>query len=137
MTADSRPKLCYLAGPIDLVDRDSAQGWRTKAAQQLANHGIGVFSPAHAFELPLERTTRSMARAVLEINHAAMGACGAILANLSGPGYGTPIELDFMSRQAGKPSACFNGKLESLYVQTWPHYDSMHEAITALVAEFV
>lgn len=136
MKADgtSPPKLVYLAGPIDLVDQNTAQGWRSEAAELLREHGYGVFSPAHAFELPPDRIDANIAMSVLNINNAAMQICDAILANLAGPGYGTPIEFDSMLR-AGKSGACFNGNLASLYVKTWPHYTSMGKAIAALTYE--
>jgi nucleoside 2-deoxyribosyltransferase len=129
-----RPKLVYLAGPIDLVDRAEAQGWREKAAKKLKKKGFGVFSPAHAFEVDPDALTRDSAQSILAINSHAMQHCDAILANLTGPGYGTPIEFDAMIA-LGKIAASFNGNTNSLYVKVWPHYDSMDEAIDALVKD--
>lgn len=129
-----RPKLVYLAGPIDLVDRAEAQGWREKAAKKLKKKGFGVFSPAHAFEVDPESVTADQAESILAINGHAMEHCDAILANMAGPGYGTPIELNGMIA-AGKIAAGFNGNINSLFVKVWPHYDSMDEAINAIVKD--
>lgn len=127
----SRPKLVYLAGPIDLVDKGTARDWRAQAAKKLQEYGFGVFSPAHAFELAGE-VSRDTALAVLQINKAAMEQCGAILANLDGPGYGTAIELHVM-HEAGVPAASFGGNPKSLYVKVWPHFKSQNKAIKSLV----
>lgn len=134
MSDGQASKLVYLAGPIDLVDQGTAQGWRGEAAAKLKEQGWGVFSPAHAFELP-DAVTQQLAVTVLGINKAALDLCDAILCNLAGPGYGTPIEMcDFMTRWDGqRPAACFNGNEASLYVKTWPHFESMDAAIAALV----
>lgn len=131
----SPSKLIYLAGPIDLVDQETSRNWRIEAARILQKEGFGVFTPAHAFELPAGRIATDVAESVLEINDAALRACGAILANMSGPGYGTPIEFH-VALAAGKIGACFNGNTESFYVKVWPHYKTMDEAITALVEKY-
>lgn len=130
----SHPKLVYLAGPIDLVDQETSQNWRTEAAIQLKAQGFGVFSPAHAFELP-DAVSTDTATSVLSINRAALEICDAVLANLVGPGYGTPIEFHDMLA-ARKVGTCFNGNTASLYVTVWPHYATMNNAILALMAKY-
>lgn len=126
-------KLVYLAGPIDLVAPGEARDWRVVAAEKLNLHGFGTFSPAHAFTVP-PHPPADLAITVLGINKAALDLCDAILANLAGPGYGTPIEfVDFMTHRNGRPAASFNGDPKSLYVKTWPNFQSMDAAIAALV----
>lgn len=125
--------LVYLAGPIDLVDQDTSHSWRTKAAAKLVARGCGVFSPAHAFQLPFEPPPdRDMALSVLDINKAALNICDALLGNLEGTTIGTPIEIQDFVTFAPRPMACFGGNEQSLYVKTWPNYESMDEAIDAL-----
>lgn len=111
-----------------------AAGWRETATTQLHHVGFSVFNPATAFSL--ENPDKHVSKCVLEINGWALDSCDAVLANLSGPSIGTPIEVDRVVHSDAKVVACFGGDDRSLYVKTWPHYATMTEAIGALMKEF-
>lgn len=103
------PILIYLAGPIDDVEVEEAQGWREQIAVDLPE-GVVLFSPAHAF---LNVNASNIKRADWANRHV-INCADAVIANLDGDGrgFGTIREIEFAVR-IGRPVVVV-GQLESL-----------------------
>lgn len=108
--------LVYLAGAIDAVSPSDAKDWRTVATEGLTKRGHSTFDPAHAFG-GSPRITHQDASRVLEINQCALDRCNAVLANLAGDSWGTPVEIEQAWSQ-DTPVYGFGAKWEGLYAKT-------------------
>lgn len=85
----------YLAGPVDMVDGDVARGWRDVATQELmeARTDVAVFSPPRAITLGSNAAASvAVAETIIQINQVALARADFVIANLTGPSFGTPIE---------------------------------------------
>jgi nucleoside 2-deoxyribosyltransferase len=91
----------YLAGPIDGINTQEAQGWRRRVASS-APTGVLFFDPSRAWW----GATPATAAAVDHGNRIQIMSCDGVLANLSGPGrgFGSVREIEF-ARLHGKPVA--------------------------------
>jgi nucleoside 2-deoxyribosyltransferase len=93
------PIMVYLAGPIDDITRDEAQGWR-KEISESAPIGVLFYLPTNAYA----GTSSVTAPAVDHMNRVAIAQSDGVLANLSGPGrgFGTIREIEF-AKTMNKP----------------------------------
>jgi hypothetical protein len=86
--------MVYLAGAIDMVSKEEGANWRLDAIERLGSMGISTFNPMSAFGY-VDLDNREAARALVQINEAALRSCHAALFVMSPdkPSIGTPIEL--------------------------------------------
>lgn len=100
--------LVYLAGPIDGIEPAQAMAWRNAVADLLLEeHGIGSYSPAHAFVLPPVNSVHpgspqatisaDNCSKVVAANRSTLRLCDGMFVNLSGPGraFGTIREIEY------------------------------------------
>ncbi len=112
----------YLAGAIDGATEDGAKSWRDTAAVSLSHSNIGSFSPAHAFTLPPKVLEDERACSqIIYVNMGAILSATAVLADLSKPTFGTPLEMT-AAHERGIPVFAFGGARNSIYrhaFQSW------------------
>lgn len=108
--------LVYLAGGIDAITPDAARSWREEVIGDerggLTFMGFSAFSPAHAFKV--NNLTEEIAEAVVEVNELALRKSTAVVANLTGQTFGTPVECE-IARGLAIPVFCFGGSERSVY----------------------
>jgi nucleoside 2-deoxyribosyltransferase len=135
MTEQIRPILVYLAGPIDEVTAEQAQGWREAVADEVGA-GVALYSPAHAFV----SAGPGNAPAVDMANRMIIQASDGMLAYLpaSKRAFGTIREVEF-ARSMAKPVVCVcENPLVSLLaydVQQSPHLDDGMGMLLEAIAE--
>lgn len=127
--------MIYLAGPIDGIDLKDAQGWREKANTELTFHNLATYSPAHAFAIG--ETNRSIADAIIHINNVALASSSAVLANLGGVTFGTPIEVWDAVVKHQIPVFSFGLSSKSIYQHRVRNYASLDHALEALIEELI
>lgn len=122
--------LCYLAGPVDLVEDSTS--WRNIAKNDLAVNNIASFSPAHAFKIG--ETDKDLCRSIQDINNSAVENANVLLANLSDKSYGTPLECQY-AVELGIPVFAFGSNLHrSIYrFDFYDYFVTMHDATKAII----
>lgn len=106
-------RLVYLAGPVDAVSREEATDWREVASKHLLPE-FATFSPPGAFRIDGTQADAETCRALIEINNMAIDRSCAVLANLRGRSFGTPIEVEF-AKSRGIPVYGFGVGRHSIY----------------------
>lgn len=89
--------LVYLAGAIDGVSKEDAEGWRETATHQLLQRRIATYNPAAAFQ----NVEMDDAGAVHRIDREAIETCDGMIARVSPGCFGTIREVEYASL-AGK-----------------------------------
>jgi nucleoside 2-deoxyribosyltransferase len=125
----------YLAGPIDGIDLKDAKGWREMAIEELTKYHLATYSPAHAFSIG--ETNAETADAIIEINDTALANSRAVLANLGGVTFGTPIEVWDAVKDHDIPVFAFGLSSKSIYRHKIRACASMEDALEALIEGLV
>lgn len=125
--------MIYLAGPIDGVGHKEARDWREIANETLTFHHVATYSPAHAFAIG--DTDRDVAEAIININNSALAQSKAVLANLGGVTFGTPIEVWDAVQTHKIPVFAFGLSSKSIYRHWIRAYDTMDGALSAILEE--
>lgn len=92
-------RFLYLAQPIDQAGPNQRiLSWAAEARRRARDAGIGVYSPARAFEVPEGASVGSY---IEKVNHAALSRCSGLLALLPAgvPTIGVPIEIERARQQ--------------------------------------
>ena len=85
--------LIYLAGAVDAVSTADAHDWRIKAQNDLGKLSVAAYSPPAAFSVPESFDDADAMARIIDINNGALRFSHAVLANLSGHSFGTPVEV--------------------------------------------
>lgn len=132
-TWQSKPKLVYLAGPIDDVDEDGANHWRRYVSNMLGRHGINTFNPYLAYNVANLDTIK---RQVSEIDRAAIAQCDMLFANLSGNGraFGTIREIEY-ARSLNIPVIVVAKNLVSAFAHDVECFNEIPEAVARVTGQ--
>jgi nucleoside 2-deoxyribosyltransferase len=131
----SKPRLVYLAGPIDLDLTDNRLAWRNRAAAMLAEHEICAYSPAAAFYWT---GSTEGAEKVVRINSAALKESDAVLVYLnSQQTVGTMRELQQIVDWKKPvvlwiPDDAYERYKKSLYLASFKRCGTLEQAIETL-----
>lgn len=126
----TKPKLVYLAGPIDGVSQDEAIGWREATAAAINKKGINVFNPAKAYNICDLSTVKKQ---IADIDRAAIRECDVVIANLygNGKGFGTIREIEY-AVSLGKRVIVVIDKLESAFAHDVEAVELLKDAVELL-----
>ena len=95
--------LCYLAGAIDMVDKDMMMNWKEMVSLDLKQYGISIIDPAGTFNMhtydKVSIEAIEDAKKLREINYYNMMHSDVVLMRFGKePSIGTPIELEMLTK---------------------------------------
>jgi hypothetical protein len=97
-----------------------ARDWREVAQDAFLRKGIATFSPFHAFRANTLELGPKQCEAIIRINDMAVASADAILANLGGKSFGTPLECQ-LAWQERVPIVAFGCSPASIYRHRMRH----------------
>jgi nucleoside 2-deoxyribosyltransferase len=110
----------YLAGPMEHVSEEDAQGWRQTATDILTPYGVNILSPVRR----IHNFRKEEMKSIFELDLRDIKECDLILVNLNNPEipkHGTAIEVFYCSYVLQKSVVAFKENADKIH----PFFESL------------